>query len=280
MSWKNWTFLHSPENMCDSPFLIKFEPCSSSKNFATDVFLWTFLTCCFFNVVQLVGSKLATYFLLFNQPTSMYLKVLTVTPLFKAGEKDDLSDYRPISVLPWTLCNLVFKKANLQISSRTIAPEENCPSDNCPWTIVPEDNCPRGNMPPENRSLTIKFPPKNNCPHSSKFPSKGTTSELRKICIVYEYYCPLLNNHSTKKYFSRRQIRSKKWLTSIYLRQVLTKPCRTSLIREHLSLNASWFSYARTQKNTFFEKLIRKKIQKNFIVNNNDNIRVRYLPSF
>ena len=60
--------------------------------------------------------------------------------------------------------------------------------------------------------------------------------------------------------------------------QVLTKPCRTSLIREHLSLNASWFSYARTQKNTFFEKLIRKKIQKNFIVNNNNNIHVWYLP--
>ena len=103
-------------------------------------------------------------------------------------------------MLAWTLCDLVFKKANLQIGFRTIAPEENCPSDNfplddcpriiaprtiaseknCPPTIVPEDNCPRGKLPPENCSLTIKFPPKNNCPHSSKFPLKSTTSELRK----------------------------------------------------------------------------------------------------
>ena len=39
-----------------------------------------------------------------------------------------------------------------------------------------------------------------------------------------------------------------KWFTSIYFLQILTKPCRTPLIREKLLLNAFWFSYARTQK--------------------------------
>ena len=34
--------------------------------------------------------------------------------------------------------------------SRTIAPEKNCPLDNCPLTIAPEENCP----------IAIKFPPK------------------------------------------------------------------------------------------------------------------------
>ena len=47
--------------------------------------------------------------------------------------------------------------------------------------------------------------------------------------------------------------------------QILTKPYRTLLIRERLSLNASWFSYARTQKNAIFGKI---DSEKNFIVNN------------
>ena len=90
-----------------------------------------------------------------------------------------------------------------------------------------------------------------------------------------------LKNHSNKSYFSRLQLRSKKWFTSVYFLQILTKPRRTPLIREHLSLNASWFSYERTQKKyNFLEKLIRKKIQKNFIVNNNNKIiRAWYLSS-
>ena len=78
---------------------------------------------------------------------------------------------------------------------------------------------------------------------------------------------------SAKSYFSRLQIRNKKWFTSIYFLQILTKPCKTPLVRKQLSLNASWFSYGRTQKNRIFlEKLIWKKIQKNFIVNNNNKI--------
>ena len=69
------------------------------------------------------------------------------------------------------------------------------------------------------------------------------------------------------------QLRSKKLFTSIYCLQVLTKPCWIPLIREHLSLSGSWFSYARTQKNTFFWKhWFRKKTQKKFIVYNNDKI--------
>ena len=90
-----------------------------------------------------------------------------------------------------------------------------------------------------------------------------------------------IKSHSTKIYFSRLQLRSKKWFTAVYFLQILTKPRRTPLIRGHLSLNASWFSYEQTQKKyNFLEKLIRKKIQKNFIVNNNNKIiRAWYLSS-
>ena len=64
----------------------------------------------------------------------------------------------------------------------------------------------------------------------------------------------------------------------MYFLQVLAKPCRTPLITEDLSLNASSFSYARTQKTQFFGKIDskkKKKIQKSFIVyNNNNNLQV------
>ena len=94
----------------------------------------------------------------------------------------------------------------------------------------------------------------------------------------------LLKNHSIKSYFSRLQFRSKDWFTSIYFLQILTKHYGTPLIREHLSLKACWFPYARTQKirkKIFLEKLIRKKMQKIFVVNNNNNkiIRPWYLSS-
>ena len=90
-----------------------------------------------------------------------------------------------------------------------------------------------------------------------------------------------LQNHSTKSYFSRLQIMSKNLFTFMYFLQILTRPWRTPLIREHLSLNASWFSYARTQKIRFFGKTdSEKKKKKNFIVNNNNKIiRVWYLSS-
>ena len=59
---------------------------------------------------------------------------------------------------------------------------DDCPPDNCPRTIAPEYICPQENYPspPENCPLHPKISPKNNRPHSSKFPSKSTTSELRK----------------------------------------------------------------------------------------------------
>ena len=40
---------------------------------------------------------------------------------------------------------------------------------------------------------------------------------------------------------------------------VLTKPCRISLIREHLSLNVYCFYYARTEKIQLFGKIDSEK---------------------
>ena len=75
------------------------------------------------------------------------------------------------------------------------------------------------------------------------------------------------------------QLRSKKWFTSIYFLQILTKPCRTPIIRDDILLNASWFSWARTQKRAIFSKnWFGKKYKKYFIVNNNKKtIRAWYL---
>ena len=65
--------------------------------------------------------------------------------------------------------------------------------------------------------------------------------------------------------------------TSMYFFEILNNPWKTPLIREQLSRNASWFSYARTQ---FSKNWVGKKIQKHFIVsNNNKRIRVWYLSS-
>ena len=89
--------------------------------------------------------------------------------------------------------------------SRAISSQENCSQNNCPWmivlwiialrSIVLENNWPRGKLlpgkSPKRKIDPAKLPPhyeislKNNCPHSSKFPPKTATSELRKICIVY-----------------------------------------------------------------------------------------------
>ena len=83
-----------------------------------------------------------------------------------------------------------------------------------------------------------------------------------------------------RKLFSRLQLRSKKWFTSIYFLQILTKLCRTPFIREHLSLNTFWFSYDKSAKKyNILEKLIRKKIQKNSMVNNNKIICACYMSS-
>ena len=153
--------------------------------------------------------------------------------------------------------------------SRAITLEENCPLDVCPSPgqlspsiIAPEENCPRRKFPPHHIVL----------PLLKQIPTKEYhrwTEENSALSIIYEY-------HNIRVL----QLRSKKWFASIYFLQILNKLCRTPLIREHLSLNASWFSYARTQKeNTIFWKnWFEKKKQKNFIVNNNKKIiRAWYL---
>ena len=82
---------------------------------------------------------------------------------------------------------------------RTTAPEENCPPDNwsprqlparktapeenCPQAISLKDNCAQGKLPPRRIVAHHKISPENNCPNSSKFPSKRTTSELRKTMV-------------------------------------------------------------------------------------------------
>ena len=147
-----------------------------------------------------------------------------------------------------------------QLPPRKIAREENCPPENCP--------------------LTVKFPPKIIAPAQTNSPQKVLRVNLGRLCIVCNYYCLWLKNHSTKKYFSRRQIRIKKWFTSIYLLKILNKSARSSLIREHLSLNASWFSYARTEKKCFFWKIYSEENTANFIVNNSNKIiHIWYLSS-
>ena len=146
-------------------------------------------------------------------------------------------------------------------------PLDDCPREKLPLRIIANNkNCSWENCPPHR-----KFSPKINSPHSSKFPSKSTTRvNLANLCIVYEHYCLRLMNHS----------RIKKWFTSIYLLQILTRPCRTSLIREHLSPNAPWFSYSRMQNYTFLKK---KKIEleKNTCKNTNNDkiICIWYLSS-
>ena len=134
-------------------------------------------------------------------------------------------------------------------------------------------------LTPENCSLTTKFALKIIAPTQANPPQRVGRVKWGKLCNIYEQYCLRLKNHFTKKYFSGRQIRIKKWFTSIYCLQILTRSWRISLIRKHLSLNVSWFSYTRTQKILFSEKLIQKKIQENFIVSNSKIIRAWYLSS-
>ena len=122
-------------------------------------------------------------------------------------------------------------------SSRTIAPEDNC----SPREVDP------GKLPPYHRKSS-----ENNWLHSSKLPLKSTRSELRKTmhCVPVQ------------KLFLRLQLRNKKLFTSVYFLQIFTKPCRTPLKSEHLSLNASWFPYDRTQtKYNFWKNWFEKKFK-------------------
>ena len=109
--------------------------------------------------------------------------------------------------------------------------------------------------PPKVCPLTIKFSPEIVASSQANYSQAVLWVNWRKLCIVCEY-----DNQRIilPKAFLRQQIRIKKWFTSIYLLQILAKPCRTSLIREHLSLNASW-SYTRTKKIIFFWKIYSEK---------------------
>ena len=107
------------------------------------------------------------------------------------------------------------------------------PPDNCSPVNYPEGNCLRGKLPPDNKISLEHSPP----PTQANSPQRVLKANWGKLCIVYEYYN-----------IQVLQLRSKRWFTSIYILQILMKPCRALLIRENFSLNASWFSYARTQE--------------------------------
>ena len=110
---------------------------------------------------------------------------------------------------------------------QTIVPEENCPLDNCPQEKLPPGQLlrrkialqiiiPSENGPPpasEDCPLTIKFLSKIIAPTQANSRQRVLRVNWRKLSIVYEYYdiwVPLL--------------RGKKWFTSIYFLQILTKP--------------------------------------------------------
>ena len=54
-------------------------------------------------------------------------------------------------------------------------PPGSLPPDNCP-----PDNCLQGKLPPRKLPPYHEISLENNCPHSSKFPPKSTTNDLRK----------------------------------------------------------------------------------------------------
>ena len=173
----------------------------------------------------------------------------------------------------WSRLLISLRIFSLSAGSRTFALVENCPPDNfplddCPLriigpqTISPEDNCPWGKNYP-----TGKFP------RHHKFPPKIIA--LTQVRLK-EYYERMDRNYGLststiiKESFHQKVISQgsklgvKSYLLPSIFYRFLTKPCRKSLIREQLSLNASWFSYARTQKNTIFCKnWFGKKCKKN-----------------
>ena len=88
-------------------------------------------------------------------------------------------------IAPWMIVPRI-------IASRTIVHEVNCPQGILPFGQLP----PRKISPGKIAHLPWNFL-KNNCPHSSKFPSTRTMSELRKTrhCLPYRTiiseYCNL-----------------------------------------------------------------------------------------
>ena len=132
---------------------------------------------------------------------------------------------------------LIKVSGQLENWPRAIAPWMIAPCIIAPQTITAEVNCPWGKLPPGKLPTHHKVSLENNCPHQANSPQRVLRVNWGKLCIVNEYYNIRV-----------LQLTSKNWFTSIYILHILTKPCRTPLIIEHLSLNTSWFSSARMQK--------------------------------
>ena len=127
-----------------------------------------------------------------------------------------------------------------------------------PWSIASKENYPLEDSP-----LTIKFPSTIIAPTQVNPPKEWTEEN---------YALPM-------KDIRVLQLRRKKWFTSIYFLQILAKPCRTPLKRAPFTkCLLIFFGQNEKKKKQFLEKLIRKKIQKNFILNSNNKIiRAWYL---
>ena len=117
-----------------------------------------------------------------------------------------------------------------------IAPADNStPSIIAPEYIYRQEDC----------RLTIKFPLKIIAATQANFTQRVLRVNEENYALSAS---TIIKELLYQKLFLRLQVRSKKWFTSIYFWQISTKPCQTPVIREQLSLNASWFSCARTQK--------------------------------
>ena len=108
--------------------------------------------------------------------------------------------YQHLGVAPWNRLSGSCPRGKLPPPPH---PADNCLLDACPST----NNCPRTISPRKIDPRTItshhKISLENNFPHSSKFPLKSTTRELRR---TMQYLRVLwLKNHSTRSYFSRLQ---------------------------------------------------------------------------
>ena len=168
---------------------------------------WSYLTidvgrACYFIFIMLNGNFVdeAAMFImwsLFLTETRLHISVLISTKhIFYLQNKQTTSAFLaevvhwPFHVFPyrfeWSPKSSYNK--NIFSGSRVIVLEENYPPDNCTLDDCFLENCPPDNYPRKIALTRIrgKLSPhhkiflQNNCPHSSKFPPKSTTSELDK----------------------------------------------------------------------------------------------------
>ena len=121
-----------------------------------------------------------------------YIKLANEDSGAIAPEQDCHQDNCPRIIVSWMIASQIIAPEHNFTRRKLLPPSNNCLLDNCPkWIIT------RGKLFPR------KFPPhhkifqKNNCPHSSKFLSKSTTSTI----IKESFY---------QKLFERLKIRCKK----------------------------------------------------------------------